>query len=87
MVDLVDGIMVSTPTIYHHEIAKFFLEHKKHVLVEKPVTITLEEADSLIRLAEENDVTFAVGHLERFNPAVEHIQAMVKSPYLSKFSA
>ena len=80
MLDMVDGVMVSTPTIHHHEISKFFLENKKHVLVEKPITNTLEEADSLIRMAEENQVTFAVGHLERFNPAVEHIQSIVKQP-------
>jgi predicted dehydrogenase len=80
MVDMVDGVMVSTPTTSHHEIAKFFIQHKKHVLVEKPVTTTLEEADSLIRSAEENNVTLAVGHLERFNPAVEHIQTIVKQP-------
>lgn len=80
MVDLVDGIMVSTPTTTHHEISKFFIQHGKHVLVEKPITNTLEEADELIKLAEENGVTLAVGHLERFNPAVEHIQPIVKKP-------
>ncbi|MGE5342061.1 MAG: Gfo/Idh/MocA family protein [Candidatus Omnitrophota bacterium] len=80
MLDDVDGVMVSTPTIHHHEISKFFLEHKKHVLVEKPMTNTLEQADELIRLAEQNGVTLAVGHLERFNPAVEHIRPLVKRP-------
>jgi predicted dehydrogenase len=80
MVDEVDGVMVSTPTIYHHEISRFFLEHRKHVLVEKPIANTVEQADHLIRLAAENGVTLAVGHLERFNPAVEYIQAIVKRP-------
>lgn len=80
MVDEVDGIMVSTPTIYHHEITRFFLEHKKHVLVEKPITDTVEHADELIKLADVNRVTLAVGHLERFNPAVEYIQSIVKRP-------
>jgi predicted dehydrogenase len=80
MVDMVDGVMVSTPTTTHHEISKFFLQRGKHVLVEKPITNTLEEADELIRLAGENNVTLAVGHLERFNPAVEHIQSIVKRP-------
>ncbi|MCP5107921.1 MAG: Gfo/Idh/MocA family oxidoreductase, partial [bacterium] len=80
MTDHVDGVMVSTPTIYHHEISSYFLRNKKHVLVEKPITNTLEEADDLIRLAEENNVTLAVGHLERFNPAVEYIQPLIKKP-------
>ena len=79
-VDCVDAVMVSTPTIHHYSIAKYFLENKKHVLVEKPITHTLEQADELIRLAKENNVTLAVGHLERFNPAVEHIQPLIKRP-------
>jgi predicted dehydrogenase len=80
MLEEVDGVMVSTPTIYHHEITRFFLEHKKHVLVEKPITNTVEHADELIKLAGLNRVTLAVGHLERFNPAVEYIQSIVKRP-------
>lgn len=77
---LVDAIMVSTPTTSHFEIAGYFLGNKKHVLLEKPITTTLEEADALIRLARENNVILAVGHLERFNPAVEYIQPLVKQP-------
>lgn len=80
MTDLVDAVMVSTPTIHHYTIARYFLEHKKHVLLEKPITNTLEEADQLIALAKENGVSLAVGHLERFNPAVEYIQPLVKRP-------
>jgi predicted dehydrogenase len=80
MVNDVDGVMVSTPTIYHHEISKFFLENKKHVLVEKPITNTIEQADELIDIAKANNVALAVGHLERFNPAVEYIKDTVKRP-------
>jgi predicted dehydrogenase len=80
MVDLVDAVIISTPTISHFEIGQYFLRHKKHVLLEKPMTNTLEEADQLIRLAEENNVTLAVGHLERFNSAVEYIQPIIKRP-------
>lgn len=80
MVDDVDGVMVSTPTIHHHEISKFFLEQGKHVLVEKPITNSLEEADHLVALAREKNLVLAVGHLERFNPAVEHIKSIVKRP-------
>ena len=80
MVNEVDAVVVSTPTIYHYEIAGYFLENKKHVMVEKPITTTLEQADQLIRLAEENRVTLAVGFPERFNPAVEYIKSLVKKP-------
>lgn len=78
--DMVDAVMISTPTIHHYEIARFFLEQGKHVLLEKPVTETIAQADHLIRLAKEKNLTLAVGHLERFNPAVEYIQPLVKRP-------
>ena len=80
MKDRVDAVVISTPTIYHYPIARYFLKEKKHVLLEKPITTTLEQADQLIKLAEESCVTLAVGHLERFNPAVEYIQPLVKEP-------
>lgn len=80
MTDLVDGVMVSTPTTFHYPIAKFFLEKGKHVLVEKPFASTLEQSDELIELAKKNSLTIAVGHLERFNPAVEYIQKYVEKP-------
>ncbi len=80
MVDLVDGVMVSTPTTFHYLIAKFFLEKGKHVLVEKPFASTLVQSDELIELADKKGLTIAVGHLERFNPAVEYIQKYVEKP-------
>lgn len=80
LVNDVDAVMVSTPTESHYPIVKYYLEHQKHVLVEKPFTIDLEQADELIALAEKNNLTLAVGHLERFNPAVVHIDNLVKRP-------
>jgi len=76
----VDAVMVSTPTREHFEICRFFLENGKHVLVEKPISRTLEEADQLIRISEDNRLVLAVGHLERFNPAVEYIRGLVHAP-------
>ncbi len=80
MVDLVDAVMISTPTTFHYSIAKFFIENGKDVLVEKPFASTVDQSDELIELAKEKGVTIAVGHLERFNPAVEYIQSYVKKP-------
>ncbi len=80
IVDQVDSVMVSTPTIFHYEIARFFLENKKHVLLEKPISTTIEEADRLIESAKENNVILAVGHLERFNPAIEYIRPLINRP-------
>ncbi len=80
MLDLVDGVMVSTPTTFHYPISRFFLEKGKHILVEKPFASTLEQADELIELANRNNLVIAVGHLERFNPAVEYINKFVEKP-------
>lgn len=70
LLDLVDGVSVVVPTVLHHEITKNCLGKNIDVLVEKPFTTTLEEADELIDLAKEKQRILQVGHLERFNPAV-----------------
>ena len=80
MADMVDAVMISTPTESHYEIAKHFLNHKKNVLIEKPITSTLEQADELNRIAEKNNLILAVGHPERFNPAVEYVNPMIIKP-------
>jgi predicted dehydrogenase len=77
---LVDAVMVSTPTKEHFDICRFFLENGKHVLVEKPICRTLDEADQLIGISERKRLVLAVGHLERFNPAVEYISHLVEKP-------
>ncbi len=80
IVDLVDAVMVSTPTTFHYPIAKFFIEKGKDILVEKPFASNLAQSDELIEMAKAKGVTIAVGHLERFNPAVEYIQSRVQKP-------
>jgi predicted dehydrogenase len=76
----VDAVMVSTPTVEHFNVCRFFLENGKHVLVEKPISRTLDEADQLISISDKNGLVLAVGHLERFNPAVEYINNLVEKP-------
>lgn len=66
----VDAVSVVVPTHDHFTVARDFLAAGVHVLVEKPITRTLEEADVLIALARENDLVLQVGHVERFNPAM-----------------
>jgi len=58
------------PTSYHHRVALDCIEAGVDILLEKPVTTTLEEADDLIQRADAKKLIFQVGHLERFNPAV-----------------
>ena len=66
-----DGVVVATPTVSHREVAGAALAAGRHVLVEKPIASTLEEADELIGAATSARVVLQVGHIERFNPAVE----------------
>ncbi len=66
----VDAVSVVVPTSLHHAVSRDFLAAGSHVLVEKPITVTVEEADDLIAVARQQGVILQVGHLERFNPAV-----------------
>jgi predicted dehydrogenase len=66
----VDAVSIAVPTPSHHQVARDFLKAGAHVLVEKPITRTIEEADDLIRLARESGRTLQVGHVERFNAAL-----------------
>lgn len=66
----VDAVSIVIPTSLHHSVSRDFLNAGVHVLLEKPMTVTVEEADELIAIAKKNDVILQVGHLERFNPAV-----------------
>jgi predicted dehydrogenase len=77
---LVDAVSVAVPTSKHFEVAKFFLERGKHVLLEKPIATTLDEADELIRLSEKKNVTLQIGHSERFNAAVEKLRGRIDRP-------
>jgi UDP-N-acetylglucosamine 3-dehydrogenase len=79
-----DAATICTPTITHAEIAKKILANGKHVLVEKPMTSTVEEAKELIALAEKNKVFLSVGFIERFNPAIKHLKKLIKMGKLGK---
>ena len=66
----VEAVTVASTTRTHYEIAKYFLENGVHVNVEKPMTVTISEADELVRIAKKNTLKLQVGHVERFNPAL-----------------
>ncbi len=76
----VDAISVATPTKSHFEVAADFLKEKIHCLVEKPFTPTLKEADTLIDIAQKNDLILQVGHIERFNSAFGATLKLIKEP-------
>jgi predicted dehydrogenase len=80
MMDEIDAGIVSTPTSEHFHISMNLLKNGKHVLVEKPITETIEQAEQLVDLAKKNGLILQVGHLERFNPAVEAVENMISEP-------
>jgi predicted dehydrogenase len=80
LVGSVDAVSLATPTESHAEIACALLEAGVHVLVEKPISRTLEEADRVIAAAERGKATLMVGHLERFNPALVALRPHVRNP-------
>ena len=76
-----DAVHIVTPTNTHFDIAKKFLDHKKDVFIEKPITNTVEEASSLINLAKKNGCIIQVGHIERFNPTINRLKELVDNPH------
>ena len=80
LIGKVDAVNICTPTTFHFDIAKYFLENNVHTLVEKPITTTVAQADELVKLAEEKKRILQVGHIERFNSAFEGIKHFAKNP-------
>lgn len=76
----VDAVSIVVPTQAHHAVASDFLRHGAHVLIEKPITVTVEQADDLIGLASSHGRVLQVGHLERFNAAVMDLGRALKQP-------
>lgn len=80
LLDEVDGVVVAVPTPDHHAVAMRCLQAGCHVLVEKPLTPTLAEADELVEAADAGGLVLQVGHIERYNPAVEALVGLVQTP-------
>ncbi len=73
LAEAVDAVSVATPTETHAAVASVFLERGKHVLVEKPITRDLGEAEQLVVLARQHRCVLQVGHVERFNPVMRYL--------------
>jgi predicted dehydrogenase len=80
LLDKVDAVTVVVPTPAHHAVAKAALERGKHVLIEKPIAVSLDEADELLALARRVGVIVQTGHVERFNRAIRAALPYVSSP-------
>jgi predicted dehydrogenase len=76
----VDAVSLAVPTALHYEMARDFLQRGIHVLVEKPITTTVEQAAELVEIAQRVGVTLLVGHVERFKPSVQALNDLVTEP-------
>lgn len=80
VVDEIDCAIIATPTVHHFDVAQELLKAGKHLLIEKPITLELAQANDLIALAEANELILQVGHVERFNPAFSAVATHVSTP-------
>lgn len=82
MIGLVDAVSIVVPTSQHYPVAREFLNAGVHILIEKPIASTLKQAEELFRIAEEQRRVLQIGHVERFNGAVQELHKIVKDPLL-----
>jgi predicted dehydrogenase len=80
LLDQVEAVSIAVPTLSHYPITKDFFLAGVDVLLEKPITATVQEAQELNALAQEKDVIFQVGHVERFNGALSAMNGVLKNP-------
>lgn len=78
--DMVDAATVATPTVSHADIGKRLIDAGKHLLIEKPITTSVEDARLLVDRAHERGCILQVGHIERFNPVMARLEAQLTSP-------
>ena len=82
LIEEVDAVSIAVPTSLHHPVARDFLDAGVHVLLEKPIAHTMEEARDLFDLAESRNMVLHIGHVERFNGAVQELKKIVQEPML-----
>jgi predicted dehydrogenase len=80
LAELVDVATVATPTPDHYATGKFLLNRGKHLLIEKPITETPEQAQELVKLAKERSLILQIGHVERFNPVLSALEQRLTKP-------
>lgn len=81
-IDQVDAVIIAVPTEFHYAIAKDCIQRNKHILLEKPLTKEIHESEELFMLAQAHKVALHVGHVERFNAAVQELKNIINEPFL-----
>lgn len=80
MIDTVDAVSITVPTKHHYIMSMLALHNGVNVLLEKPISKSIKEAEDMIKMAAKNNVIFQIGHVERFNPAVSKMMSIVDKP-------
>jgi len=80
LLNMVDAVSLAVPTEMHFQVARGILVSGVHLLIEKPITYSLEDAKELITIAKEKNLILQVGHVERFNPAVVKMESLLNDP-------
>jgi len=81
----IDAVYISaTPESLHFPMAKEFLQAGKHVFLEKPIAVTLDEADELIKLAKQKELKFTIGYSQRFNPKYAYVRRCIRDGTIGK---
>ncbi len=75
-----DAVSIAVTTSAHFEVASRCFEKGKHVFIEKPIASTIDEAEKLVKLADEKNLNLQVGHIERFNPALVSLERYIFNP-------
>lgn len=82
--EAIDALSIAVPTPLHYEVAMDCLKKGKHILIEKPITLDLRQAREIIGEAERRGVVLLIGHIERYNPAVEKVKGMIEKGMLGR---
>ena len=80
LLERVDAVSICVPTKYHLEVAKRAIEKDVQCLIEKPIALTVEEGEELVKLLDNKGLIAGVGHIERFNPIVGEVKRIIKNP-------
>jgi predicted dehydrogenase len=80
LLERIDAVSLVVPTTYHHSLACKILSQGKNLLIEKPITETVEQAEELVSIAKAKNLILQVGHIERFNPAFKSIENLKLDP-------
>ncbi|MFT5171423.1 MAG: UDP-N-acetylglucosamine 3-dehydrogenase [Candidatus Marinamargulisbacteria bacterium] len=82
-----DAISIAVPTAQHYDIAKTVIQQGIHVLIEKPITHSIETANEIVQLAKKHKVTLMIGHIERFNPAITKLKSLIDDGTFGKITS